>query len=48
MTEALQTVAWIGAGLALGCLPFSFWVGHNVSFAAHRLLPGLKPYNWIG
>ena len=27
MTEALQTVAWILAGLALGCLPFSYWVG---------------------
>ena len=27
MTEALQTAAWILAGLALGCLPFSYWVG---------------------
>jgi acyl-phosphate glycerol 3-phosphate acyltransferase len=27
MTEALRTVAWILAGLALGCLPFSYWVG---------------------
>lgn len=28
MTEAMQTLAWILVGLALGCLPFSFWVGH--------------------
>ena len=28
MTGALQTVAWILAGLALGCLPFAYWVGH--------------------
>jgi acyl phosphate:glycerol-3-phosphate acyltransferase len=28
MTGSLQAVAWILAGLALGCLPFSYWVGH--------------------
>jgi acyl phosphate:glycerol-3-phosphate acyltransferase len=28
MTEVLQTMAWIVVGLAMGCLPFSYWVGH--------------------
>jgi len=27
MIGALQTMAWILAALALGCLPFSYWVG---------------------